>query len=142
MKITKKFVTFSFPGSFVSEESTHEVQSFEIPAIPSDCFGFRFHETDYLKDGDEEYVGKTRYQDKVYLIGEKVHIDAIPETSENRILRANIRNNSATHEGVKTHLGNWQLVDENTIILSPEEVRFTKPAIYENFRDKSSEVPA
>lgn len=139
-KYTKRFVKFYYPGLFFSEESTKEVKSFDIESlkVPSDAFGFSFFETDYVKEVKEEFEGKTRSIKPRYLIGEKIHLDAIPDTSDNHILRSNIENNSATKEAVKTHLGNWQSFDgPGIIVISPKSVRFCKPQIYSKAVDKS-----
>jgi hypothetical protein len=135
-KETRKFITYLFPGSFFPESVSDRVKSFDVPTkVPLDCYSFYFSTTEYVSDGKQEFTGETKRVGSTYYIGESIPVDEITEPDSD-ILKSNIRNNSPTKRGIKTHLGNWQMETENSIVLSPENVVFGKPRLYTNFKRK------
>lgn len=135
MKTEKRiFITYLFPGIFFPEEITKQVKTTDMPTtVPSDSFGFYFTETEYVVDGEKEFVGKTKTLTKTFLIGEAIHVDNIPSIDRGQntdILKSNIRSNSPTKTGIKTRLGNWQWEDETREAVSPSKFKFGKPEIY------------
>lgn len=139
MKIEKRItITYLYPGSFFSETSSERVESTDIPkTVPADCYGFYFTETEVAVSLEgKEFIGNSKSVGKTYVIGEAIHVDDIPEILDGRdtdILKTNIRNNSPTKKGIKTHVGVWQVEDERTVAISPKQFKFGKPKIYENF---------
>lgn len=141
MKTEKRiFITYLFPGAFFPESSSEVVKNTDMPTtIPADCYGFYFTETEYVVDGKKEFVGETKTLTKTFIIGEAIHVDKIPEfdrKQDTEILKSNIRNNSPTKTGIKTHLGNWQIESETMVAVSPSRFKFDKPMIYENMEKK------
>lgn len=140
MKTEKQlFITYFFPGSFFSEQKSERVTSTDIPkTIPLDCYGFHFSETEYVIGFDgKEFVGETKRISNMFIIGEEHHVSTIPDVDERgdtSILKSNIKNNSKTGIGIKTHLGSWQVKGDDTTVISEKDVKFSKPMIYEKFR--------
>lgn len=139
MKTEKRlFITYLFPGTFFPESSEKLVKSTDIPTtVPADCYGFYFSETEYAVDGQKEFIGKTKRLGKTIMIGESIHVDNIPAMDrgqDTNILKCNIENNSPTKRGIKTHLGNWQMEDKDTIAMPASSFEFGKPMIYENWK--------
>ena len=137
-KETRIFITYLYPGSFFPEESSKQVKTSDIPkTIPSDCFGFKFHQTDVvIEDDGKEYVGKSKSIGKTYIIGESIHVDNIPlidRGQDTDTLKSNVRNNSPTKTAIKTHLGNWQMEDDCHVSISPKLFMFGKPDIYKKY---------
>lgn len=142
MKTEKRLtITYLFPGVFFSESSSEQVKTINIPTtIPADCYGFYFTETEYAIDGEKEFVGDSKRVGKMVVIGEKIHIDDIPEIYQGRptdILKSNIRNSSPTKTAIKCQTGNWQMEDENTIVMSPSKFKIGKPMLYPNWDGKN-----
>lgn len=138
-KENRKFITFYLPGSFFSEEVTQPVESFAIPKqIPRDAFAFAFSQYDVVIDGGKEFKGDTKFERAKHMIGRIVHADDIQPTKDNNILIGNIRNNSPTQEGVRTHLGTWQTKDEDTVIHAPSEFEFIEPLIWKNIQSEAA----
>jgi hypothetical protein len=129
-------IVYLYPGSFFPETSSKTVKSTDIPkTIPADCFGFYFTETEIAHVDDKEFIGETKTVSKTYIIGEAIHVDNIPEIDrgqDTEILKSNIRNNSPTQTGIKTHLGNWQMETGTMVAISPRRFKFGKPTIYES----------
>lgn len=139
MKIEKRItITYLYPGSFFSEKSSERVKSTDIPkTVPADCYGFYFTETEVAVSLEgKEFIGDSKSLGKTYIIGEAIHVNDIPEFLDGQdtdILKTNIRNNSPTNKGIKTHIGTWQAENDTTVAISPEQFEFGKPKIYENF---------
>lgn len=140
--ITKrKFITYQMPGTFFAEEHTEEVQSFDPPnSVPLDCFGFHFHETEYAQVEGKEFEGKTKRDKRQFLIGFEIPLDQIPDDDKHRILKCNIESNSPTKTAVKTHLGNWQAKQEDTVVIFPSDMKFTKPLIWKNITSEHAKA--
>jgi len=138
-KETRIFITYLYPGAFFPEELTKQVKTSDIPKkVPSDCFGFKFYQTDVvIDDNGKEYIGKSKSIGKTYIIGESIHVDDIPlidRGQDTDTLKSNIRNNSPTKTAIKTHLGNWQMEDGGHVSISPKLFTFDKPDIYQNIK--------
>jgi len=109
----KHFVTFYSPGTFVSETSTKEIDSWNVDqavamarsikerhgAVP---FGFAF-ETQ-VSDGWEPKT--VRKSGMYYLGGRLLTIDDIPDTRENETLRWNMKYNHI--ETVIENTNSWK----------------------------------
>jgi len=130
------FINYLFPGTFFPESSAKRVTSTNVPtSVPRDVYAFYFTETEVAVDGKKEFTGETKQVSKTYMIGTAVHVDDIPAILDGRdtdILKSNIRNNSPTKTGIKTHLGNWQMLDERTVVVHPSQFKFSDPLIYKN----------
>lgn len=134
-KLKRKFITYYMPGTLFPETSSAEVKSFDVPkSVPLDCYGFSFSETEFVVDGKKEFSGETKQDKRFFLIGESVPLAQIPDDDKHSILRSNIEFNSPTKMGVKTHVGNWQMEAENTVVISPSSLKFTKPLIWKNIK--------
>lgn len=140
MKIENRInITYLFPGAFFPESTSKQVKSTDLPkTVPADCYGFYFTETEVAVSLDgKEFVGKTKTVSPTYIIGEAIHVDKIPAIDRGQdtdILKSNIRNNSPTKTGIKTHLGNWQMESETMTAVSPSQFKFGKPEIYTNVK--------
>jgi hypothetical protein len=130
------FITYLFPGSFFPEEITIRVLSASIPkTIPKDCFGFRFTETEFVIDGEKEFIGKSKPLGKTYIIGEAIPLVKIPDEidgRDTRILKGNIEFNSPTKTAIRTHLGNWQQEDECHEAIPVSQFKLGKAMYYTN----------
>jgi hypothetical protein len=96
----KHFVTFLSPGTFVSETTTHEVDSWNVAAavaMSKDIkerhgatpYGFYFE----TKTSDGWEPKTVRTSGTYYLGGMILTLEDIPDTPENRILRSNMKYN-------------------------------------------------
>jgi hypothetical protein len=138
MKIENRInITYLYPGTFFPESFSEQVKSTDIPMmVPADCYGFYFTETEVATDlNGKEFMGKTKTINPTYIIGEAIHVDNIPlidRGQDTDILKTNIRNNSPTKTGIKTHLGNWQMETENMVAISPKRFKFGNPTIYKS----------
>jgi hypothetical protein len=137
MKTEKRiFITHLFPGAFFPESTSKQVKSTDLPTVvPSDCYGFYFTETEYVTDGEKEFVGETKTVSNTYIIGEAIHVDNIPSMDrgqDTNTLKSNIRNNSPTKTGIKTHLGNWQMECDTMVSISPTRFIFENPVFYKS----------
>lgn len=137
-KETRTFITWMFPGSFFPEEIVEQVNSADIPkTIPADCFGFRFHEKEFVVDGENEYYGKPKPLGKTYLVGEAIPLAQIPDEDGGRtteILKRNIEYNSPTKTAIRTRTGNWQMEDENHVAIDADRFKISEPRLYKNWK--------
>lgn len=108
-------VTYLFPGSFFSEESSRKVSAWDvaealkdIPKLsdtypPAFCFYFST-----MRREDDEMNGKQVAKSGRYYLGGKVYeYDELPQGKENEILRLNIQHYDGKR-AIKTSAGNWQ----------------------------------
>lgn len=110
----KHFVTFYSPGTFVSETTTKEIDAWSVDlavrmakeiverhrATP---YGFSFKTQE--SDGWEP---KTVKESGMYFLGGRLlTLDDIPDVSENRILRSNMRNNG--YDTVIENTNSWKV---------------------------------
>ncbi len=124
MKIVKHFATFMSPGTFVDEETTREID------LPNPCLAVqvsatireRYGATPYgfvlfTREHDQvERAGKVfktdpveTYRSGVHFIGGDVlTLEDIPDTPDNRILRANMKGNDI--ERVIENKNSWRSV--------------------------------
>jgi hypothetical protein len=109
----KHFVTFYSPGTFVSETSTKEIDSWNVDQAVAMArnikerhaatpFGFAF-ETQ-VSDGWEPKT--VRKSGMYYLGGRLLTIDDIPDTDENKTLRWNMKYNNI--ETVIENTNSWK----------------------------------
>lgn len=131
---------FDYPGALFPESITKTAKGPSIEdalaVAPSETEGTYFVkdrwyavtiteviEKQYLAaDGsDEEWVEQRRSRVGRWVVGEKVHVDDIPDDDRHEILRSNIRNNSEDGFGVKTRAGNWQIASDYDGVLSLAE---------------------
>ena len=71
----------------------------------------------YTADGDETWVREGKPTTHSYIVGKRVHVDDIPDTDDNRILRWNISINSDDGFGVLTRCGNWQIASDYSEVI-------------------------
>lgn len=110
----KHFVTFYSPGTFVSETTTKEIDAWSVDLVVrmakeiverhrATPYGFKFKTQE--SDGWEP---KTVKESGMYFLGGKLLIlDDIPDVSENRILRSNMRNNG--YDTVIENTNSWKV---------------------------------
>lgn len=110
----KHFVTFYSPGTFVSETTTKEIDAWSVDLVVrmakeiverhrATPYGFKFKTQE--SDGWEP---KTVKESGMYFLGGKLlTLDDIPDVSENRILRSNMRNNG--YDTVIENTNSWKV---------------------------------
>lgn len=128
---TRFIAEYFYPGTFLSESTTREIDMPTRKAAEAAkpegrvgytdiCYAIRI--TEILEElytagnGDARWIqeGSTFVDSWIY--GEKIHVDDIPDTPENRILRSNIEYNTKDGYAVK-HRGGWALAkDWNRVI--------------------------
>ena len=126
MSNQKHFVTFYSPGSFVSESTSKEIDTWSVDlavrmakdikerhgAVP---YGFRFKTME--SDG---WSPKTVKESGMYYLGGKLlKLIDIPDTKENSILRDNMRFNN--YEWVIENTNSWKVTlpfykDKDTLL--------------------------
>ena len=131
---TRFIAEYFYPGTFVAETASVEI---DMPtrkaaeeAKPKGtvgytdrCYAIKITEvTDRLWESDGEYKwlpeGNATLVDS-WVYGEEIHIDDIPDTPENRILRSNIRCNSDDGYAVR-HIGpGWTLRRDWNRVVTP-----------------------
>lgn len=125
---TRFTAEYSYPGSFFPETSTRDLPDgrYEsaVEAQPNDAwFAVKILKSTERRfvaaNGDERWLCE-REPEKVgsWVIGERIHWTAIPDTDETRILRSNIRSNSENGYGVLTRRGNWQIASDYTGVVA------------------------
>lgn len=140
MKIENRItITYLYPGTLFPESSSEPVSSKNLPkTVPADCYGFYFTETEVAISLDgKEYLGEPKSESPTYIIGEAIRVEDIPAVDrgqDTNILKSNIRSNSPTKTGIKTHLGNWQMESDTMVAVSPKQFKFGKPTIYKNLK--------
>jgi hypothetical protein len=125
----KHFITFYSPGTFVPEETTREVESWDVEAARriageiverhgAKPFGFRFSTSER---GDDDFNPKETARSGMYYLGGKVRTLADVEADNDpkeETLRWNMRNNDI--ERVVTNTNSWkytgQLRDGDTVL--------------------------
>jgi hypothetical protein len=133
MKETRKYITYYMPGSFFPESHTERVESFVTPkTLPKDCFGFDFHETDFIVDEGKDFAGATRKVGVRNLVGWIVPMNDIPDNDNYSILKGNIERNSPSKEAVRTRMGNWQMNDGDNTVLDPSSFSYSEPLFWKN----------
>lgn len=136
--MTKHYVEFYYPGSFVSETSTEEIESrtanFEIPKY---CFGFMFFDQEEtLLDGETLY-GNRKNKSNFFYFGKAYTLAEVKKTfPDARILISNMKGNG-WDSVVKTRRGNFQPLEKEDVVLtfdtSAEEL-FYGIDMYEDYR--------
>ena len=122
--MTKTYITYWFPSLLFSASASEEVKNRNIPKkLPKRCYGFQFNDVTSTEVDGEVLVGKAKNHSKLYLIGKKITTKEIPNTEDNRILRANLDGNNKGI-GVKCHTGNWRGWDKNVEVLSVKDFEF------------------
>lgn len=128
--MTKHYIEYSFPGFLFAESSTKEVKSRKVPKkLPKNCFAFRFFDRTETEIDGEKLQGQAKNWSPMHLIGKEYTIDQVVQMKPNEtILHSNIRGNSKFDPptGVLCVAGNWQVRDEDTIIIDPDTIEFEK----------------
>lgn len=126
-KVSKSYVEFLFPGSFLSESSIKEVDNIGADVqIPDGAFAYLYFQRDYVVD---EAEGKTYDGDvhdrtgRIYIDGEVYDETRLAaEHGKDSTLYHNVIGNGYTH-AVKTRRGNWQpLMDGDKVTKSGEVI--------------------
>ena len=120
-KTLKKWVTFSHPGSFMSETTSRNVNSFDPHAIewPPSAYAFAFYQREDVIDGSETYVGKAEQVGPTYYHPntEKYDIEGVKRFfPEATILISNMECNGYEYV-VKCRAGNWQPYNSNECVI-------------------------
>lgn len=139
MKI-EHYIKWLAPGAFFPEDWSEKLESkcLEVLSlkIPRDVYAFSFYDVKIVDAVDEEGVpheiSSIINKSCRYIIGEVFTVDQIKSLGEEfRILASNV-SQYETKSGIKTHLGNWQPLLEDDVVLSVNEVTFKEPKIYKN----------
>ena len=126
MSNQKHYVTFYSPGSFVSESTSKEIDTWSVDlavrmakdikerhgAVP---YGFRFK----TKESDGWSPKTVKESGMYYLGGRLMRLIDIPDTKENSILRDNMRFNN--YEWVIENTNSWKVTlpfykDKDTLL--------------------------
>lgn len=129
MKTRQRFYAeFWYPGLLFSDSKIRDIDAGTIEAAlaaaPDDdrWYAVSVHavtEKRYVADdGDETWVRTSTERVLRAIIGEKVHVDLIPDDDEHSILRSNIRYNSTDGYGVRARTGNWQIAQDYDLVLA------------------------
>ncbi len=140
MKI-EHWVKWLTPGVFMPEEANRKITTRDLSKleIPRDVYTFTFYDIKTVNATDEEgkphEISTTINTSPRYLIGEVFTLEEIEAFTkvaplEYRALAFNVEQWSDTKRGVRTHLGNWQPLLEDDIVLSKEDVKFTEPVLH------------
>lgn len=137
MKI-EHWVEWLCPGAFFPEESNERVPSRDLDKlrIPKDVYAFTFHDIEILDSVDERggkhEVRNTVYKSPRYIIGKVYTIPELEKLEgDYEILISNVSQYDRK-SAVKTHLGNWQPLLNDDVVLDPKLVKFKKPIIYKS----------
>lgn len=132
----KTFVEWLTPGAFFPEESNEEITTRDVYEleIPKDVYAFHFYDIKYInaidEEGEEHTITSIQNKSSRYIIGKVFTYEQIvSEHGESSALASNIHQYD-TKCGVKTHLGNWQPLLEDDIVLSKEELKFRGPVFW------------
>jgi hypothetical protein len=135
MKLTKHYVTFLSPGTFVYEETTKEIISWDVNLVlemvpnikeryNATPFGFFF--TTRERDEDD-FDSKQTKKSNMYFLGGKVFtLKQLEEKADpdDRILIANMKCNHCEKVIINTNSWRWtQALKEGDIILQYEVVK-------------------
>lgn len=129
---TRYLAEYAFPGLLFPEMDTRDIEvptlraavqanprngwyAVRITAITKELFTSDSGEERWLTKGGPEKVDHI-------VVGERIHINDIPDTPENSILRSNIRGNTDDGYAVKTRRGNWQFASDYNRVVSAETV--------------------
>ena len=124
---TRFIAEYFYPGTFVAETASAEIDMPTRKAAEAAkpqgnvgytdcCYAIKITEvTDRLWESDGEYKwlpeGEPELVDS-WVYGEKIHVDDIPDTPNNKILRSNIRINTSDGYAVKHVGGGWTLAQD------------------------------
>ncbi len=118
---TKTYVEFFYPGVFLSESSSQEVESRDVSKleIPEGVFGFSFYDITTTAVDGETLTGKAKNRSKSYVIAERVMTleDVKKEVPNSDILQSNMKMNGWDQVARTVH-GSFQPVDDNTIVIA------------------------
>jgi hypothetical protein len=119
-KIMKKtYVEFYYPGSFMSESSSHEVESRDRPAsIPVNAYAYSFYDREETVVDGEKLVGLIKNRSPMTYFGQTMTIDEVKRNVPNcNILVSNMECNG-WEKVVRTKLGNFQPLNEGDVVLA------------------------
>ncbi len=120
MTHAKQYVTFLYPGIFLSEEETRAVETRDVGglAVPEGAFAFQFFERLEIDVDGERLVGKPRNRSgRYYPEGRVMTVaDVLLDERDNRILISNMEGNGWDRV-VKTRCGNYQPFTDDDVVL-------------------------
>ena len=116
----KHYVTFLYPGIFLSEESSKEVKSrdekFEVPKT---CFAYYFWDREEQEIRGEILKGEAKNKSGLFYFGELMTVKDVEEKlPKERVLLSNMRSNN-WDKIVRTRRGNFQPFNKGDKILQP-----------------------
>lgn len=117
----KHYVTFLYPGSFVAEESSKEIDSREgkIKA-PKTCFAYYLWDREEHEVNGELLKGSVKNKSGLLYFGEVMTIQEVEEkVPNNKILISNMRINK-WNKVVRTRTGNFQPLRNNDIVIAAQ----------------------
>lgn len=135
------FATYRYPGAFLSEEVTRELEEPSLEAAlacqPTDAGYFtkdgwyavvlesRVDKLFKADDGEETWVMQGLEKIGSFIVGDLVHVtDESIAGEEFRVLRANIEGNSRGNlkgYAVRTRLGNYQIASDYDWVIPEKE---------------------
>jgi hypothetical protein len=116
--MTKHFVEFYYPGSFVSETDVKEIKNRnQNIERPKNCFGYRFFDKEVITKNGEVLEGKKKNISNMTYFGQKYSLKEVKNQFPYlKILISNMECNEWNYV-VKTIQGNWQpLKDDDKVI--------------------------
>ena len=111
-QLTRRFVRFYAPGSFVANDWTREVDNLDPATVewPDNAYAFTLHERVDVMDGTETFTGKEHQIGPMYYHPDSKVLSeaeiAARGDSRDRILLANMRNNKWPSV-IYSRWGNW-----------------------------------
>jgi hypothetical protein len=116
---TKHYITFYFPGVFVSNETVREVSDRDAQiTAPPGAYGYRVHSRTELRQDGETLVGAPRDFGPMTYFGEVLtvaEVEALP--GDHEVLLSNMRCNGWDRV-VRTVRGTFQALSEGDVVLS------------------------
>lgn len=132
------YVEWLTPGSLFPEKYTEKVDSRDLPQleIPRDVYAFTFYDVKTVdavdEEGEKHEIRIIINKSPRYIIGEVFTLEQIEAMGKDyRVLASNVEEYDMK-SGVKTHLGNWQPLLKDDVVLSTNELRFRKAVIWKN----------
>lgn len=120
--MTKHYVEFYFPGSFVANVSQVEISDrLQSMDIPDGCYGYRTFDLEVIESNDEVLKGSPKNFSPFTYYGKEYSLEQIKfEFPDLKILHSNIENNGYK-KAVLTRRGNWAPLDPNDVVISKPE---------------------
>ena len=138
--MTKHFVEFHYPGTFVAETAVVEITSRDADFnIPKTCFGFVFFDREYVTVDGEQLSGSRKNESNFWYFGTvyTLHqLEVLNTNSKYDVLLSNMKCNKWPRV-VRTRCGNFQPLEAGDVVLNiPRNVEemFYQIDMYERYK--------